>query len=223
LPPQNIYFRSQQIMTSELLNAIISTILQILLFSLIPFAFFLFRKDKSQTFLHYIGLYKPSGKSIAYVLVTVTLFLMVGLGMIFTDESVRESALAPMSVTGQLRRMGLSANTVAILLAIALFKTSFSEEIFFRGFIAKRLIYRLGFRAGNLLQALIFGLVHLLLFWLLTKAKLFPVLFIFSFSTAAGWVIGFIKEKYANGSIVPGWIAHGLGNALSYYVIAFVI
>jgi len=29
-----------------------------------------------------------------------------------------------------------------------------------------------------------------------------------------GWVMGYINEKYANGSIIPSYLIHGIGNAL---------
>jgi|GEM_PF-2115462 len=50
-----------------LLREIASTALQLVLFTLIPFLFFLFRKDKSISFTRYIGLYAPTGASIVYV------------------------------------------------------------------------------------------------------------------------------------------------------------
>jgi uncharacterized protein len=131
--------------------------------------------------------------------------------------------LSPNSMTGKLRMLGLSGSTITILLITALFKTSLSEEILFRGFIAKRLINSLGFKNGNILQALIFGLLHLLLFVFLTKATVFSLTLILIFSSFAGWTIGYIKEKYANGSIIPGWLAHGIGNSISYFLIAFVL
>jgi uncharacterized protein len=117
----------------------------------------------------------------------------------------------------------LTATSVTLLLIVALFKTSFAEEILFRGFIARRLIHILGFSVGNLIQSLVFGVLHLLLFWLLIKTTLTALIFIFIFSSFAGWTIGFIKEKYAKGSIIPGWVAHGLGNSLSYFIIAFIL
>ena len=42
-------------------------------------------------------------------------------------------------------------------------------------------------------------------------------------SGAAGYIVGWIKEKRGNGSLVPGWIAHGLGNTVGYSLIAFVL
>lgn len=208
---------------TELVNELLSTILQIIVFTLIPFIFFLFRKDKRETFFRYIGLYKPTGRSVLYVLSAAGLFLAASIGMIFIDDSIKQALLSPPSVTGKLRLMGLSPESVLVLLTIALFKTSFAEEILFRGFIAKRLINKLGFKPGNFIQAAIFGLIHLLLFWALTKTTVTFLIFSFLLSFLAGWVIGYIKEKYANGSIIPGWIAHALGNVLSYTIIAFVI
>lgn len=208
---------------NQLVNEIISTTVQVALFTLIPFLFFLFRKDKNITFLNYIGLFKPTTKSIYYVLFASILFVIGGLGMIFLDESIKQAAFSPPSVTGILRAMGLSGTSIIILLIVAIFKTALAEEILFRGFIAKQLIRKFGFTTGNLIQATLFGTVHLLLFWALTNTTLIFLLFSFLFSFVAGWTIGYIKEKYAHGSIVPGWIAHATGNTLSYAIIAFVV
>jgi membrane protease YdiL (CAAX protease family) len=207
----------------EILNEIISAVLQIVVLTLIPFIFYLFRKDKSVAFLYYIGICKPTAKSMILVISASLLFVIIGVGLTFIDENIKQAVLSPNSVTGKLRLMDFNITSVTVLLIIALLKTSLSEEIFFRGFIAKRLMNLLGFRTGNLLQAVIFGIVHFLLFMQLTHTTLIPLTGIFIFSSFAGWTIGYIKEKYANGSIIPGWAAHGLGNAVSYFIIAFVI
>lgn len=207
----------------QIVNALLSAILQLLAFTLIPFVVFLFRKDKSITFSKYIGLYHAPFRSILYALSVASLFVIAGIGLSILNNSIKEAMFMPKSVTGKLRSMGLSNSSFLILLITSSIKTSLSEEILFRGFLAKRLIQKLGFRNGNFFQAMIFGIAHLLLFWALTKATLISLLFIFIISFFAGWSIGFIKEKYANGSIIPGWIAHGLGNSISYFIIAFVI
>jgi uncharacterized protein len=207
----------------QILNELISAILQLLVALLLPFIFFWFRKDKSKSFKQYIGFTPVNRKTTGYIVGIGMLFLVVGLVMVFMNESVRQAVFEPKSVTGKLRSMGLSATSVIILLIIAWLKTSLSEEIFFRGFIAKRLISLMGFNLGNLLQAFIFGAIHFFLFWKLTNASLGASLFLFAFSTLAGWSIGYMKEKIAGGSIIPGWIAHGAGNMISYFIIAFVI
>lgn len=208
---------------NELINELISTVIQIGLFTLIPFIFYKFRKDKTVTFLKYIGLYKPPKKALLYVVFVSFIFLFIGVGLIYLDKDFKEVALSTNSVTGKLRSLGLSSSTIIILLITALFKTSLAEEILFRGFIAKRLINSIGFNKGNVLQSLIFGVLHLLLFMFLTKATVFSMIFILFFSAFAAWTIGYVKEKYANGSIVPGWLAHGIGNTISYFIIAFIL
>lgn len=125
---------------SPLTNEIISTLIQVVFFTLIPFIFFLFRKNKSITFLNYIGLFKPTTKSVSYGLLTSLLFFIGGLGMIFLDESIKQAVFQPPSVTGILRTMGLSGPSIIILLTVAIFKTELAEEILFRGLIAKQFI-----------------------------------------------------------------------------------
>ena len=208
---------------TQVINDFISAILQVFVFSIIPFIFFLFRKDKMVTFFKYIGLYKPTMKSItiAFIVILISITSMIGLALV--NDGIKQAMHAPSSVTGNFRVMGLSIATMISLLIMALIKTSLSEEIFFRGFIGKQLINKLGFKTGNIIQATIFGLVHLILFGLLIKTTTIALTVIFIFSTLMGWIIGYLKEKYANGSIITGWIAHGLGNTISYFIIAFVI
>jgi membrane protease YdiL (CAAX protease family) len=208
---------------TPIINEIISTVLQIIVFTLIPFIFFLLRKDKTLTFFRYIGLTVPTAKSLIYVIFVSLIFLIAAIGLTFIDSSIKEVLFSPHTVTGKLRLMGLNITSVTILLIIALFKTSFAEEILFRGFIAKRLINKFGFKIGNVAQSFVFGVLHLLLFSLLIETTFAALTFIFIFSSLAGWVIGFIKEKHANGSIIPGWVAHGLGNTISYFIIAFIL
>lgn len=208
-----------------LLENTISTIIQIALFSLIPFLFFFFtkRKEEGSSFLNYIGFYKPPSTAIKNALLTSLLFLIIGVGAIIIDENIKGAVFSDASDTGFLRLLGLSFSTILLLLVLAVFKTALAEEILFRGFIAKRLMNKFGFSTGNLIQALIFGLIHLLLFYALTKSTVPALLFLFLFSSLAAWLIGYINEQQGNGSIIPGWIAHALGNTLSYAVIAFVL
>ncbi len=104
----------------------------------------------------------------------------------------------------------------------ATLKTSLSEEIFFRGFLAKRLISVTNFQIGNIVQAVVFGIIHTLLFMSITENIIFLII-IFVFPTVGAYLKTYINEKLGNGSIIPGWIAHGTANLISYSVILFVI
>ena len=81
------------------------------------------------------------------------------------------------------------------------------EEIFFRGFLGGWLVRRLGFAIGNTIQALIFLLPHLLL--LLVSQGLWPIIIV---QLIAGWLLGWLR--YRSISILPGWLAHSLTNAV---------
>ena len=84
------------------------------------------------------------------------------------------------------------------------------EEIFFRGLLGGWLIRRFGFRNGNLIQALIFLLPHFLL--LLVGLDLWPILAV---QFVAGWLLGWLR--FRSESILPGWLAHSLINALGAF------
>ena len=206
-----------------LINEAINTILQVLVFTLIPFIVYLITHRKVKGFFHWIGLYGSTRKANLMALGVSLVFLAGGMGLAFINESFREVLFDPHTVTGKIRAMGFSTTSVIILLMIAGMKTSLSEEIFFRGFVAKRLMSWLGFRWGNLAQAFIFGLLHFVLFYFIAGDSWGFLFFILFLSGLAGYLIGIIKEKYGKGSIVPGWIAHGLGNTLAYTVVAFLM
>ncbi|MEM7372245.1 MAG: CPBP family intramembrane glutamic endopeptidase [Bacteroidota bacterium] len=206
-----------------LLTELISTILQILIFSLIPFVVYLIRYRKQSSFFRFIGLHSANTKANLYAVGVSLLFLGGGILAGLLDPELMETMRGPHTVIGKLRGAGWSTETMLTLFLMAGFKTSLSEEIFFRGFVAKRLMSWLGYQRGNLLQAFIFALVHVVLFVLLIGSSLRFSIFIFFLSGTAGYLVGYIKEKIGNGSIIPGWIAHGLGNTISYYLIGFVL
>jgi len=127
---------------------------------------------------------------------------------------------SPDTIPGEIRNLGFGLEAIVIVLIKSIVITGLSEEILFRGFIGKRLYPRIGFVYGNLVQALIFGLLHgLLLFRLsITVAVIMTLV-----SGIIGYLFGYLNERLGNGSIVPSWIAHFLGNTMSFSLIAFVL
>ena len=183
---------------------------------------FAIKKRTVKGFLDYIGLKKSNTKANGLAILASLILLAPMLLLTLTSETFQEIMFDPNSITGKLRAMDLGANSIIILLIIAIFKTSFAEEILFRGFIAKRLISVFGFKKGNTLQAIIFGILHTVLFAVITTNFIFLSL-IFIFPTIAAYVFGYLNEKKANGSIIPSWIAHGLANVITYVTIGFII
>jgi uncharacterized protein len=95
---------------------------------------------------------------------------------------------------------------LAVLLREAIY-VALGEEIFFRGFLGGWLYRRFGFGLGNMIQSLLFLLPHLIL--LVVSITLWPIVIV---QFVAGWLLGWLR--YHSGSILPGWIAHSLINAL---------
>ena len=80
---------------------------------------------------------------------------------------------------------------------------------------------RFGFSLGNLLQAVLFAAVHLFLLFI-PGAKPVVVTAFVAFIGVFAWIWGWLNEKIGSGSILPGWIAHGLANLVSYLGFAYL-
>jgi len=201
---------------------IVGALLQVLIFSLIPLLTFIISKKTIKGFFGYIGLKKSTRKANLLAVAACLLFAAPPLLLTFVSENFRQIMVDPGSITGKFRQMGFGINSLVILLTIAIVKTSFAEEILFRGFIAKRLVSLAGYVKGNLIQAIIFGAIHSGLFALTTKNILFLVV-IFVIPAVGAYVSVYLNEKVADGSIIPGWISHGLANVLAYSIVGFII
>jgi membrane protease YdiL (CAAX protease family) len=106
----------------------------------------------------------------------------------------------------------LSVNSFLLVWLREAIYVALGEEIFFRGFLGGWLVRRLGFAIGNIVQALIFILPHLLL--LLVSLDLWLIIVV---QLIAGWLLGWLR--YRSNSILPGWLAHSLTNTLGALVV----
>lgn len=203
-------------------NTLISAIIQILVFALIPFLFFVIQNKSTKGFLNYIGLKRSTKKANSLAAFIVLILVIPLLVLMVSNEEFKSIMTDPNSATGKIKQMGISLDSVMTILIAAILKTSLSEEIFFRGFLAKRLIALTSFQTGNILQALIFGIIHTLLFLSITHNTMFLIV-IFIFPAIGAYLQTFLNEKKANGSIIPGWIAHGLSNIIAYSFVLFAL
>ncbi len=206
-----------------LINELISTLIQLGIALCIPLVVYRFRKGREDTFREYIGLIRPEGLSVPLSLLAALGFVAAGVGMAAFDPAFRGALLDPSTPSGRLNQMGPTLDALGVLLLVAIFKTALAEEIFFRGFLGGILVRKLGEGPGNLLQAVLFGLVHLLLISTLLEPTFLAGAFIFLLSTFAGWLLGYIKIRHSGGSIVPGWLAHALANSTTYAWVWLVV
>jgi membrane protease YdiL (CAAX protease family) len=205
-----------------MINETIGALLQIIIFTLIPFLVYLIKNKSKNGFLTYIGLKKSTKKANYLATLACLIFVLPMIILILVNSEFKEIMFDPNSITGKFRQMGVGLNSITLLLIMAIFKTSLSEEILFRGFIAKRLISLLGFQKGNILQAMLFGIIHTALFAIITS-NIFFLLVIFIIPSIGAYVSVYLNEKIGNGSIFPGWISHGLANILAYTIVGFIL
>lgn len=205
-----------------LTSAAISSVLQVLLFAAVPFVFYLVGKRRVRGFLGWLGLRRTTARAMlwATLLIVVSAPLPI---LLYVLPAFREVSLAPGTTGGDFSQMNLSVTTVAVVLVRAFLQSGLAEEIVFRGFIAKRLIRWLGFRWGNILQALVFALPHLAIFAVPggPQASVFGVVIVLCAATAVGWIFGYLNERVGGGSIAPSWWCHGGANAIAYSAAVF--
>lgn len=197
-----------------LINKIIGSIMQIILFALIPFVCWLVTARKKQKFTEWIGLKKIEwGKKTALSIVIVSVaFLLLGAFTLYALKGV-ETATSEFA--------GLGAAAIPAIIVYAVFNTSFPEELLFRGFLLKRFSDKFGFTVANTIQAILFGFMHGVMFF--SVVGMVKAIIIIVFTAAIAWFMGYINEKQANGSMIPGWIIHALANIFSGVCAAFSI
>lgn len=196
------------------INKIINSLLEIILFSLLPFLFWYFSARKQERFTDWIGLKKIKGakKTALAIIIVTTFYLLISLILLNSLKNIENA-------TSEFQ--GLRFAALPAIFIYAVFNTSFPEEILFRGFILKRLANKLGFTKANFIQGLLFGLLHGVMFFPLV-GNLKSILIILLTSLAA-FAMGYVNEKSSNGSIIPSWIIHAISNLIAGIYLAFYI
>lgn len=193
----------------------ISSSIQVIIMSIIPFIWWALKGRKDSNFFYWIGLRKIeiNNKS-KYITTFLGIIIFFSITSIFTLKLVSGN---PNVATSQFAGKGISALVPVIIYAFI--QTGLSEEIFFRGFLAKRLINKFDFNIGNLIQAFLFGLLHGIMF--ISISNLFITIAIILFTGAIGWFMGMINEKLSGGSILSSWLLHGIANVISSMIAMF--
>lgn len=97
-----------------------------------------------------------------------------------------------------------------------------AEEILFRGFLNKRLCSKFGTVSGIILQAVLFGFMHNLIYLLAgLEVGIWYHFLMFAFTGTGALLLGGLNEKIFNGSIIPSIILHGVGNFIGSMLVAF--
>lgn len=195
---------------SILISELIGAFIQVLLFILIPFIWWLISAKKKTNFLEWIGfkMVYHEGKWINTILITIGVVIVYGvLTTILMNIYSDGVTAAGSSFAG----MGISALPTVFVYGFV--RTGLSEELFFRGFLLKRISSKWGFVAGNTMQAIFFGALHGIPFGIATHNILVTIMLTL-LPGILGWYQGWLNEKRCGGSIVPSWMLHGIINTI---------
>jgi membrane protease YdiL (CAAX protease family) len=208
-----------------ILSSITTAITNLIVFSIIPFIWWFIRRRKKEGFFKWIGIYKPQLKSKWWVLVVFGVIYYFSYSFDFTqllDKSTLEYIENNSSVSAN-AFAGIGAMAILPALIENFIANGLSEEILFRGFLCKRLCNKFGTVKGIIIQAVLFGLMHNMLYILagLDVGLWYHTLVFVSTGTGA-LLLGWLNEKIFNGSIIPSVLLHGAGNFISSMLVAFV-
>ena len=172
------------------------------------------KEPKKVGFFDWIGLKKVESQKKRRLLLTI-----LGISLLFLLFSIVVFSWFDSSKTATAAFSGKGIGALPAILAYAILGTALPEEIFFRGFLLKRLQGKLGFLGANLLQSLLFGLIHAFMFIQLTGYL--KAIVIMVFISLIAYVFGAINEKKASGSILPSVFIHALANTVVGLLFAF--
>ena len=207
-----------------ILSSIVTMMVNLILFSIIPFIWWLIRHRKEVNFFTWIGFIKPQLKSKWWVLAIFAVLYYFFYNFDFTLLLGAETmeALAESDSVSSNIYTGLGVAAIIPAFISNFIANGVAEEILFRGFFCKRLCGKFGTVKGIILQAVCFALMHNLLY----LAAGIPVgvayhVLMFVFTGTGAFLLGFLNEKIYNGSIIPSILLHGLGNFIGSMAVAF--
>lgn len=206
------------------MSSITTTIVNLIVFSLLPIIWWFFRHRKEEGFFRWIGFFKPQLKSKWWVLLIFAILYYFFYNFDFTQfvspetlEYIENSASVSANVFA---RIGVAAILPAFIENFI--ANGVAEEILYRGFLCKRLISKIGLVKGIILQAVLFGLMHNILYILAgLNVGLWYHILTFIFTGMGALLLGWLNEKIFNGSIIPGILLHGAGNFIASLLVAF--
>lgn len=202
-----------------MIDAVVTLFGNIMLFCLIPLIWWFIFHRKKQSFFEFIGLIKPKlEKPLWFLVLFLVLYFFFTMGpaediiFFFVDkEKLAEVFASEASSRGEYVGLGFQAILPAMI--VKFLANGLCEEIFFRGFLIKRLETKLKPIVSVVVVSALFAAMHNLLF-LVAGLPLGIDYHIasFTFVFIGSALLGILNEELFNGSIIPSSILHGLGN-----------
>lgn len=174
-----------------LLNQITSAVLQLLIFSSVPFVWYVITHKRIRGFFEWIGFRlapKPPLKIMLCILIGFFVAVILPYMWLYQSGNLNYQGFT----VDAFQQSGWSIQTFSVILVWAVLQTSLSEEIMFRGFLCKRFCKKFGEKIGNIVQALIFGVVHIAA---LPDKNILAMLIVVLLTGGIGYALGWLSLK----------------------------
>ena len=206
------------------ISSVKTAVANTIVFAFIPLTWWFIKHRKEVGFFEWLGLYKPQLKSKVWVLALFAVLYYFFYNFDFTKlvnpETLKEIENSSSVAANTFAGIG----TMAILPALIenFVANGLAEEILYRGFLCKRFCEKLGTSKGIILQAVLFGLMHNIIYIIAgLNVGLWYHTLTFIFTGTGALLLGYLNEKIFNGSIVPSILLHGTGNFIASMLVAF--
>ena len=200
----------------EILSALLTVCTNIIVLCSVPFIWWLVKWKKEVSFFEWVGLYTPKLKAnwwvVGIYVIAYAIEYLFDWGM-FMPETDR--AIFDAKAVADAPSAGIYAIVASFIVNV--FANGFCEEVFFRGFLTKRMISKLGFWPGVIAPSALFAVTHNIL-WLIAgfDISIIAHLVMFSQILVGGMLLAYLNERICNGSMIPSFLVHGLGNFFSF-------
>ncbi|MCI8410646.1 MAG: CPBP family intramembrane metalloprotease [Lachnospiraceae bacterium] len=208
------------------LSNIETALINLFVFSIIPLLWWNIkhRKQKDIGFFRAVGFTKPHFQYEWWTILAFAVlyfFCYSGiLSLLFPCNSEPSVSSSDMLADSVYTGIGIAAIIPAIIENFI--ANGIGEELFFRGFLLKRFSGKFGITTGLILQAVLFGALHNMLYLIAGMQVGFREhLLVFVGTSMVGLMLGWLNEKIFSGSIIPSILLHGLGNFTSSIAVAF--
>lgn len=207
-----------------IISSVITAITNLIVFSILPVIWWFFRHRKKEGFFRWIGFFKPQLNSELWVLLLFAILYYFFYNFDFT-QFVDSKTLAYIENSSSVSAnafAGIGAAAILPALIENFIANGIAEEILYRGFLCKRLCKKAGVVQGIIIQAVLFGLMHNILYVLAgLDVGLWYHTLTFIFTGIGALLLGWLNEKIFNGSIIPSILLHGAGNFIASMLVAF--
>ena len=190
---------------------------------------FIQKTDQNRpSFFHYMGIQFSKNQFDRRYWIIFLLYIVYGIiscVFLFNYTTLYQNALES-GKTPQfiILQSGVTYQAIIAGIIYSFLQSGFSQELLFRGLIAKRLFLQFGAKKGNIIQAVIHCLIYSSFFVLATGQWIFYLYsYIIIICFFHSLLYGYVNFRKKGEGITPSWILHSCSSFTTFLTLAYLI